>query len=208
MFDVNQYREKFRKKNIKPWYSGFGHMFGVALILIAAIVFLCLQLSSVLWWELLAIPLSFLVSNFVEYVAHRFPMHNKMKFMGFAYKKHTVDHHLFYTSDYMKFDGWKDFKVVLFPWWSALMFLGVIATPITLVTGLLVTYNFGILFGLTVLAYYIVYETFHFMCHASDTFAKTLGKHHTIHHDTSLMRKVNFNVVFPVFDLVFGTYMR
>lgn len=208
MFDVKQYREKFRKEKIQKWYSGFVHMFGVLAILIGALIFLSLQLSSVLWWELLAIPASFLVCNLVEYIAHRYPMHNKMKFMGFIYKKHTVDHHLFYTSDHMKFDGWNDFKVVLFPWWSAVLFLGAIATPITVVFGALSTLNMGVLFGMTVICYYVMYETFHFMCHASDTFAKTLGRHHTIHHDTSLMRHVNFNVIFPIFDIVFGTFKR
>ncbi len=35
-----------------------------------------------------------------------------------------------------------------------------------------------------------------------------LRHHHTVHHDPRLMNRYNFNITYPIFDWLFGTWYR
>lgn len=61
--------------------------------------------------------------------------------------------------------------------------------------------------------YFLLYEMFHFIYHLPlDSpvlrvkLLRWLSDHHTLHHDPIWMSKANFNIVFPLFDWVLGTY--
>ena len=59
---------------------------------------------------------------------------------------------------------------------------------------------------------YLTYEFMHFCCHVDENrfvrhmpFINTLRRHHTAHHNRSLMMEVNMNLTFPIADWLFGT---
>mgnify|MGYP007000138467 len=79
---------------------------------------------------------------------------------------------------------------------------------------------FGYLFGSNVVwlficsttGMYLTYEFMHFCCHVDENrfvrympFINTLRRHHTAHHNRSLMMEVNMNLTFPIADWLFGT---
>jgi len=65
------------------------------------------------------------------------------------------------------------------------------------------------------MAYFLSYEWLHFSYHLPEDhpLARTwlvsrLRRHHTHHHDLSLMGKWNFNITFPICDAVMGTSFK
>ena len=63
--------------------------------------------------------------------------------------------------------------------------------------------------------YYLLYEFLHFSSHAKEgsflkklPFIKTLSQNHLNHHRLELMEKYNFNITFPIFDKLLGTYYK
>ena len=62
------------------------------------------------------------------------------------------------------------------------------------------------------MAYFLTYELLHLAYHLPPQSAvgrlpgmASLRRHHTAHHDQQLMSSHNFNITFPIGDLVFGT---
>ena len=58
----------------------------------------------------------------------------------------------------------------------------------------------------------LVYEFMHFCCHVDENwfvrnapFVNTIRRHHTAHHDQSIMMERNMNLTFPIMDWLFGT---
>jgi sterol desaturase/sphingolipid hydroxylase (fatty acid hydroxylase superfamily) len=203
MFNVDGYRKKYREANIKSWYVKLFNFAALNVIFIAALGVFFSILSSPTLWEWLAIPLAFLFANLVEYLLHKYPMHKKYKYLGFIYKQHTSEHHLFFTEERMMVDKLSDIKSMIAPWWFYFVFLAMVA-PIAAV-GLLVSTNFALLVYSTFVCYYWFFEVFHMLAHISPWFSKTFANHHKIHHDLRRMRKINFNVAFPIFDYIFKT---
>jgi sterol desaturase/sphingolipid hydroxylase (fatty acid hydroxylase superfamily) len=128
------------------------------------------------------------------------------------FRRHTLEHHHFFTHQAMSFESTRDFKMVLFPPVLLLFFLGGIATPLGGLAFLLLTPNCGWLFVATAMSYFLCYEWLHFSYHLPDEhwLSRTralarLRKHHTHHHDLALMGKWNFNITFPICDAVMGT---
>jgi sterol desaturase/sphingolipid hydroxylase (fatty acid hydroxylase superfamily) len=68
---------------------------------------------------------------------------------------------------------------------------------------------------LVAVAYFLNYELFHFAFHCSEKswvmklpgFKKVMALHKN-HHKPELMSKYNFNITYPIGDLLFGTYYR
>ena len=63
--------------------------------------------------------------------------------------------------------------------------------------------------------YFIIYEFFHTISHLPSShfilkipFLKFMWNHHRIHHHHKYMHKVNFNIVFPLFDWIMGTLQK
>jgi hypothetical protein len=59
---------------------------------------------------------------------------------------------------------------------------------------------------------YLIYEFMHFCCHVDDNwfvrhapFVNTIRRHHTAHHNQSIMMERNMNLTFPVMDWLLGT---
>lgn len=211
-----EYRDRFREEEISNHYRGWPHFAFTSLGSASVIAYAVYSLSAVTVLEFLVVPFTFLFANLVEYRVHRGPMHHPAKGpLRLLYKRHTLQHHRFFTEDSMEHEGSRDFAAVLFPPIMLIFFLGCIATP---VGGLLFTFassNIAWLFVATVLSYFLSYEWLHFAYHqpidgwiAKLPFMSRLRSLHTKHHDPRYMSTANFNITYPICDLIFGTYER
>ncbi len=206
------YRKQYRAQFIGPRYQGWLHFaftFGVA----TTICVLCaMQLHAVRPLEWLTIPLTFLYANLSEYIGHRGPMHHLRPGLRLVYERHSRQHHRFFTDDSMEYEGTRDFKVVLFPPLLVSFFFLAFGAPVAILVAWLTTPNIGYLFALTSAAYFLNYEMLHFTYHLPRThwiaqlpIMVTLRRLHTTHHNQELMAKYNFNISYPIWDVIFGT---
>jgi hypothetical protein len=209
------YRARYRAENIGRWYSGWVHFAFTNAFSLGVIGFAISRVSQPSWKELLVIPIGFLIANVAEYFGHRGPMHYPQRGLGIIFRRHTIEHHHFFTHDLMSYESSRDFKMVLFPPVMLLFFLGGIATPIALLLFALFSANAGWIFVAVGVGYYLTYEWLHFAYHLpKDTFIgrlrviQVLRRHHRAHHNLGLMGRWNFNITFPICDRLFGTTYR
>jgi hypothetical protein len=212
---VTRYRSEFRATQIGPHYRGLVHLcftFGVGLAVIVAAV---KSLNDVRPLEWLAVPLTFLYANLAEYFGHRGPMHHPRRGLRIIYERHAGQHHRFFTRDVMALEGTRDLKVVLFPILMISFFLLCFALPVGLLLGWLASANVAWLFVTTAMAYFLNYEALHLIYHlpASSALGRLpivarLRRLHQLHHDPRLMAHYNFNITYPIGDLLFGTLWR
>jgi hypothetical protein len=52
--------------------------------------------------EWLAVPLSLFYANLSEYLGHRFPMHRPLPGLALVYKRHSGQHHRFFSDQAMR----------------------------------------------------------------------------------------------------------
>ena len=207
MFNVDGYRKKYREANIKSWFAKLLNFVTLNIIFFAALgVFFSILSMPIPTWEWLAVPVAFIFANFVEYALHRYPMHHKYKVLGFIYRQHTSQHHLLFTEENMMIGHVEDVTSMIAPWWSCLAFLVAVAPICAL--GLIVSVDFAVLIYITFVLYYWLYEVFHLLSHIWPWFSNKFAKHHTAHHNTRKMREYNFNVIFPLFDIIFKTKIK
>jgi hypothetical protein len=205
-------RAEIRAAIPRPRVKGWAHFacimaFGASAALLAAFM-----VEDLAWWEWLAVPGGFLVANLVEWFMHKNPMHHPTRGLGIMYQRHTLEHHRYFSNETMEVASPEDFDLVLFTLPSLAMFLLGTGLPIALLIFWLVSANAGWLFVALAVDYYALYEFFHLAYHlpGEHWIARLPGmpamrRHHTFHHDESLMSRWNFNVTFPIFDAAFGT---
>lgn len=209
-----KYREEYRAK-ISGFYNGWLHFSLTSLISISIIVLGISRLENVLSWQWITIPLTFIYANLVEYLGHKGPMHHPRKYLKVIYQRHAKQHHVFFTHIHMPFDDTKDFRAVLFPISLILFFFGLIGVPTWFIINGLFSANVAWLFTITSIAYFLNYEWLHFAYHCSEDSwimhvpgFKTLRQLHLHHHDPQLMTKYNFNITYPICDIIFGTFYK
>ncbi len=207
-----EYRDAYRREHVGPGYSGQIHLAFVLVFSLGGIGLCIWQLDAVRPLEWLTLPLAFLYANLVEYAGHRWVMHRKVPGLGLVYRRHSGQHHRFFTDRHMALEGWRDCKVVLFPAVLMVFFFGAFATPVGLLLAWLATANVAWLFVAVALGYYLNYELLHLAYHLPEDsrllklpFLRRLRRLHHRHHDTSLMAHKNFNITYPIGDWLFGT---
>ena len=109
------FRERFREENISKSYSGKLHFVFITLWCLAGIIVCVLNIYQPTLKQLLIIPITFLYTNLFEYIGHRFPMHHRYNALKPVFKRHTLQHHHFFTDEHMNCDTVNDFKIILFP---------------------------------------------------------------------------------------------
>lgn len=206
------FRATYRHQ-IATWYNGWLH---VAVIFVSglAVVYVCAaNLRDVAWWEWGAIPVVFLAYQFGEYWAHRVWLHRPAQngALRELYKRHTLQHHQFFTDHEMRFADHMDWRVTFFPPFTMATML-LLALPSAVICGLLLSPNVGWLLMASVIGSYMWYEFVHFCCHVEDNWflincpiVNTARRHHKAHHDHSIMMEVNMGIGTPIFDWVYGT---
>ena len=210
-----EFRKQYRASEIGKNYSGKLHFWVTTIWCLSLIIICIIFIHQPNWKELLIIPIGFIYINFVEYIGHKGPMHHRKKKLDKVFTRHTLQHHRFFTKENFSFDSSKDVKAVLFPPVLLLFFFIGFTLPAGFLFYFFWSKNAALLFTTTVFAYYLNYEWLHFAYHLPDThfisklpFIKTLRKLHHTHHDTKLMTKYNFNITYPIFDILFGTYYK
>ena len=213
--DNQEFRNQYRKTYLNRFYRGWVHLIFTLSFSIAIINWAVWQLLDVQTWQYLTIPIVFLYANFVEYFAHKGPMHNPKKWLKLIYKRHATQHHIFFTNKHMQFDSSQDFKAVLFPPLFIVFFFGFFAVPVGLLSGWLFSDNVQFLFIATAISYFAIYEILHTLYHVDKNswvyripFLTRMRRLHENHHDVKLMKHYNFNITFPIGDKIFGTYYR
>ncbi len=212
---VDSFRAAYRRDCIGPQYRGLVHLgftFGLGCVVVVVSL---LELDDVRPFEWLVVPLTFLYANLAEYFGHRGPMHHPRKGLRIVYERHAGQHHRFFTDRHMAFESIRDLKAVLFPAVMISFFLLAFAMPVGLLLAWLATPNVAWLFVATAMAYFMNYETLHLLYHLpQDSVAGRLGvvrrlrRLHQVHHDPRLMARYNFNITYPIGDLLFGTLWR
>jgi hypothetical protein len=210
-----RYRGEYRAAHIPRGYRPALHLaitFGGGLL----VLLLCLlQLDTVRPLEWLTVPLAFLYANLAEYIGHRFPMHRPFRGLGLVYRRHAGQHHRFFTDQAMPLDELRDLRAVLFPPLLVVFFFGLFGVPVWFLLAWLVSANVAWMFIATGIAYFLNYEVLHLAYHlpASHWLARRgliqrLQWLHRRHHDPRVMATVNFNISYPVCDVLFGTLDR
>jgi hypothetical protein len=212
---VAAFRAKYRAEEIGPHYSGIAHFLFTTSAAIAIIVVTLWGVHAPTWHQLLAVPIAFLVANAGEYFGHKGPMHHRTPGLGLIFKRHTLQHHHFFTHEAMAYETLRDAKMVLFPWFLILFFFGGMALPIGVGVYFFAGENVARLFVATLVGYFLTYEWLHFAYHLNPQtlvgrlwLVRVLRRHHTTHHDLQLMSRHNFNITFPICDAILGTRWR
>ena len=207
-----QFRESYRSRLV-GWYNGYAHVLVIYCIGSGLIYVFSSHISSVKLWEWLTIPLVFLLCNIFEWYLHKYVMHRPINLPGLKaiYDRHTLNHHRFFTDNEMRFLNHRDWRVTVFPTYALVVFT-LISIPPALICGLLFTANVGWLVISTTIGMYLIYEFMHFCCHVDENgfvakcpFVNTLRRHHTAHHNPSIMMGRNMNLTFPIADWLFKT---
>ena len=207
---------KFRKtyrEQIDGWYNGSLHVAIIYSIGGLLMFHYVNNINNIIAWELIIIPVTFIICNIFEWALHKHVMHKPQNFPGARaiYSRHTQQHHQFFSKDEMRFAGSHDWRVTFFPPYALIVFT-LISIPGLLILSWLFTPNTGWLFIITTTSMYLIYESMHFCCHVGDNFllrnlpfVNTLRRHHAAHHDQGVMTKINMNLTFPIADWLFKT---
>src|SRR5258707_935045 len=201
------YRATYRHR-IAGWYNGWLHAFVIYVIGFTALSVYFANIRDLRWWELAIVPVTFLGANFFEWWIHRFVMHRPSQVKAFRaiYNRHTLMHHQFFTEQEMRFADHHDWRVTFFPPYALVTFT-MMSIPPALAFGWLISPNVGWLLISTTTSMYLIYEFMHFCCHVDENwfvrhapFVNTIRRHHTAHHNQSIMMERNMNLTFPVMD--------
>jgi len=212
---VEEFRKEVRESQ-NSWLTPRVHAIFNFGALLCLCVFLFYQVSDLNPWELLALPATLVLGNLTIYLIHRFPLHIKYKVIDKeTFHPHSVVHHHFYTKDNYQVNNPIDAHSIFFPPSVIMIFTFVIIPVLYLILNLVLPHNILFLtLGMGAM-YFVLYETVHFASHLPEghwalkiPHFKRMKAYHKTHHNLSLMTEYNFNIVFPLFDYVFGTYKK
>ncbi|MBL8787841.1 MAG: sterol desaturase family protein [Deltaproteobacteria bacterium] len=143
---------------------------------------------------LIAIVLGILTWSFLEYVIHRFLGHHRTWARKNPFGIEHTAHHS--RGNYFA-PAWKKGL-------AAGLFLAILLPPAWLLAG---SYGLAYVIGFT--AFYLSYEVLHRLMHVwagVGPYGRWARRHHFFHHFHD--PKKNHGVTSPIWDLVFGTYVR
>lgn len=212
--DTEHNTEAFRARyraGIPAWYSAWLHGGFVLVYGLGCIYFFWRTLDQVTPLEWLAVPLTLLYSNWSEYMVHKNFGHHKARVASLFYKRHTGDHHSFFVADQMRYDGARDWRVILFPPWLIVLVSVTLALPVWWLLSYVNSNVAGLVGGMLIVSY-LAYEFFHACEHLPDENPVTklpwisqMRRLHQLHHRRDLMQSKNFNLIFPLTDWLLGT---
>ncbi len=204
----------FRKEYLEEtpsWYRGELQLGFTLIFTFGVIIYAFSQLHEPTLGEwLLMIPM-FLFGNWVEWAGHRYILHRPTRLMKAVYKRHVAVHHLFFTHRTLKCAGQKEWRALLFPPFAPVLFV-LCAVPPALLVGYLWSANAGYIAMITMAGYFLLYEGLHVLSHIENSpfldslpLINTVRQMHAFHHNPEFMGTRNFNILFPICDVLFGT---
>jgi sterol desaturase/sphingolipid hydroxylase (fatty acid hydroxylase superfamily) len=165
-------------------------------------------------WQLLAVPVFVALGNALEWHVHRDVLHRRMRPVQILYVRHTPQHHALYVAGDMAIHSPRELRFVLLPAHAVATLLGLLS-PIAIALAWAGQRNLALLLVATAGVYVVAYEWLHLAFHlpprsrlALAPMLRTLGRHHEEHHAPNLRNRWNFNVTFPLWDVLRGTLHR
>jgi len=196
---------------LPSWYNPYLHLAVPSAFGIAVIVTAIAMLKDVAWWQLLAVPITWIITNANEWRIHRDLLHRRFAPAAILYDRHTPEHHMIYITDDMAMRDRREFGLVLIPAYG-LFLIFVTLLPVTSLLWILLSRNVALLYLATAMGFTVSYEWLHLSYHLPQDswigqlwLVRVLRRHHAIHHDPRLMQRYNFNVTVPLWDWVRGT---
>jgi hypothetical protein len=158
--------------------------------------------------SVVVLAVALMYANFFEYALHRWLMH---RLHGFVKREHMLHHDIFRGDHRYHVSRSEDRDFILFEWWQG---------PVIVASHFPALWTIGVFTGWPVVwpgsialaAYFAAYEYLHWCMHNPRNRAvertalfRYLDRNHQLHHGKP---RINFNVVFPLGDLLFGTLQR
>jgi hypothetical protein len=199
---------------IPGWYRPGVHLAVPSLFGLAVLAGCFLLVEGLRWWELLVVPVTFVIANINEWRAHKYLLHRRTRWAPVLYDRHTPQHHMIYVTDDMAMRDRREYRLVLIPAYGIFLIFVFTLIPAGALW-LLGQRNVACLFLATDVGYVLSYEWLHLGYHLpADSAIGRLGliqrlrRHHAVHHDPTLMQRWNFNVTVPLWDWVKGTMVH
>ena len=165
--------------------------------------------------KLAVVPAALVFGNLIEWLVHKELLHRLRPGFFVFYSRHALNHHQFFNSERMTFDGPDDLRIVFFPPFAILASIGGTAAIGAGLARLSGSRNAGLLYNATSTAFYLLYEAMHLCEHVPETsfaaripFVAFMRRHHAHHHDKRVMVERNMNLTFPLADALLGTLDR
>lgn len=206
--------EKFRQDNKSQslWYSAKAHYIATTCLSLPLIIYALYKFETLKALDFLVIPIFILFATLFEYLVHRYLLHRQVWFFKTPYVEHTLRHHFFFTHQAIEATQSADFERVFFPVWGVALIQYTIVLPASFVIGYFFSHNAGYLSLVIGALFFFLYETIHMITHLPRKYwvfkipgMLFLREHHRAHHHKGKMAKNNFNIVLPVWDVIFGT---
>lgn len=209
---------KFRRDDHVPAdYSAGWHIVRTLVLtgLIATMAIWLARKAAPIDW--LFAPVFLFAANAIEWAFHKGPMH-RLVGPRILYVNHTLVHHRAFLAHTMPVENTRQLGLVMMPWYTMLL-LFALASPLALVGWALRGPGVAGIFYLVAVFYFLLYETTHALYHTTPEFQRRSGlaklpffraalAHHRHHHRLERMSAVNFNVTFPLMDVLMGTRER
>jgi sterol desaturase/sphingolipid hydroxylase (fatty acid hydroxylase superfamily) len=195
---------------IPSGYSPHLHLAVPTVVCTAVTAFALAQLRALIAADLLAVPLTLFFAFGVEWWLHKSVLHRRRPGMGELHGRHELVHHAMYTHDDMAMRSRREWRLVLMPA-PAAAFIALFNVPLALALGALAGHNVACLYLATAMFFFLSYEWIHLAYHLPDSrlgrlsLVRRLRELHRRHHDPRLMKRWNFNITVPVFDVIRGT---
>ncbi len=209
---VQPFRASYRSK-ISKYYNVYLHGAFVFFVGVCAIIFFASKIHNFKLVDSLAFVFGILFFNVCEYYIHKSFGHRKNPVALLFYKRHTGDHHSFFSDDEMYFDQAQDWRVILFPPWLVVL-ISILLFGIWSGVSIL-NQNMASLFSMAVMGSFLCYEIFHVCAHVPPGYwftelpwIRMVRRLHTIHHRRHLMADRNFNILFPMMDRILKTIVQ
>lgn len=209
--DTHERRRASIVANIPGWYNPVVHLAIPTVIGLALSVAAALRIQGLRWYELLIVPITVFAAFGFEWRAHKFILHRRRPLLGLLYVRHELMHHVIYTYERMAMKSRRELWLILMPAYAIVLVFAMVL-PVALVVARLLGENTALLMVIASMAFFLSYEWLHMAYHMPDDsvigrlgIIRRLREQHRRHHDPRLMKRWNFNVTFPVFDVILGT---
>jgi sterol desaturase/sphingolipid hydroxylase (fatty acid hydroxylase superfamily) len=198
-------------ERIPSGYRPLLHLASPTVVCTALIAVALSRLRAPTAAELLTVPLALFFAFGVEWWLHKSVLHRRRPGMSGLHGRHELVHHAIFTHDDMAMRSRRELRLVLMPA-PAVIGVALFNAPITLALGALAGSNVAWLYLATAMFFFLSYEWIHLSYHLPDdhpvgrlSVVRRLRELHRRHHDPRLMKRWNFNITIPVFDVIRGT---
>jgi sterol desaturase/sphingolipid hydroxylase (fatty acid hydroxylase superfamily) len=167
---------------------------------------------SILLWPILGVVSALFFTTFFEWAVHRWLMHRPLLGFDYAFRTHALNHHKKFKADetYHLIRHEDKFDIPM-AWWNGPVLIVMCMLPFVAVGWAVGHWAFALAALPVFVLYYAAYEYLHWCMHLpksrrvekSELFRRLNG-HHLLHH--RYMNR-NYNVVFPLADLLTGTLL-